>query len=43
MIYMNKILIALMVTTLAEENLFINIVYAKINLKMCLHTHVNCK
>jgi hypothetical protein len=39
----NNILIALVVTTLVEENLFNKIVYAKINLKMCLHTHVSCK
>jgi len=42
MIYMN-ILIALMGTTLVEENLFINVVYVKINLKMGLHTHVSFK
>jgi len=31
------------VTTLVEEDLFINVVYAKKNLKMWLHTHVSCK
>lgn len=32
-----------MVTSLVEENLLINVVYTKINLKIRLHTHVSCK